>query len=135
MGLAIRHLQKAGPIRIGAIGLGTGTVAAYARPGDTLVFYEINPEVVRMARQYFTYLDDCRGQLQVVMGDARLSLVSELGLDRGRGGTPRKAVASGPGFCPGLFPPTPFQGAPHLGSGSICWLSMPSAATRFPRIC
>jgi protein-L-isoaspartate O-methyltransferase len=82
VGRAIRYLQKAGPIRIGAIGLGTGTLAAYARPGDTLVFYEINPEVVRMARQYFTYLGDCRGELQLVMGDARLSLASELGRQR-----------------------------------------------------
>ena len=78
VGRAIRYLQAAGPIRIGAIGLGAGTLAAYARPGDTLVFYEINPEVVRMARQYFTYLSDCRGDWKVVMGDARLSLLAEL---------------------------------------------------------
>ncbi len=114
VGLAIRHLQKAGPIRIGAIGLGTGTVAAYARPGDTLVFYEINPEVVRMARQYFTYLNDCRGQLQVVMGDARLSLVSELGLDqggrhapKGRGEAPDSAGAVPPHALSGRATPGP----------------------------
>ena len=114
VGLAIRHLQKAGPIRIGAIGLGTGTVAAYARPGDTLVFYEINPEVVRMARQYFTYLNDCRGQLQVVMGDARLSLVSELGLDqggrhapKGRGEVPDSAGAVPPHALSGGATPGP----------------------------
>ena len=61
----------------GAIGLGAGTIAAYAQPGDTFRFYEINPEVLRLARQRFTYLADCRGQCDVVLGDARLSLEAE----------------------------------------------------------
>jgi hypothetical protein len=77
VGQAIRYLQKSGPIRIGAIGLGCGTLAAYARPGDFLCFYEINPEVLRMARAHFTYLADCRGRWDVVLGDARLSLEAE----------------------------------------------------------
>ncbi len=77
MGKALCYLQKSGPVRVGVIGLGVGTIAAYARPGDDFRFYEINPEVVRMAKQHFTYLADCRGKCDVVLGDARLSLESE----------------------------------------------------------
>ena len=51
MGRAILGLQKSGPIRVGAIGLGVGTLAAYARPGDVFRFYEINPQVIRMAQE------------------------------------------------------------------------------------
>jgi len=77
VGQAVRYLQKQGPVRVGAIGLGVGTVAAYAKPGDVFRFYEINPEVLRMAKKYFTYLADCSGKWDVVMGDARLSLEAE----------------------------------------------------------
>ena len=49
-------------MRVGAIGLGVGTLAAYAKPGDVFRFYEINPEVERMAKVHFTYLADCRGK-------------------------------------------------------------------------
>jgi len=77
VGKAIRCLQKSGPVRVGAIGLGIGTLASYARPGDEFCFYEINPEVVRMAKQHFTYLADCYGKYDIVLGDARLSLESE----------------------------------------------------------
>ncbi len=64
-------------LRVGLVGLGVGTLAAYARPGDSYRFYEINPAALALARQYFTYLDDCRGECQVVLGDARLSLEAE----------------------------------------------------------
>ena len=66
-------------LRMGFIGLGVGTLAAYGKPGDYIRFYEINPEVVRIARnaQYFTYLRDCRAQMDIVIGDARLSLEKE----------------------------------------------------------
>jgi hypothetical protein len=79
VGLAINYFQDLGNVRIGAIGLGVGTLASYAKPGDTFRFYEINPEVLRIATDggYFTYLKDCRGDWKVVMGDARLSLESE----------------------------------------------------------
>jgi hypothetical protein len=63
--------------RIGAIGLGAGTVAAYVRPGDQITFYEINPEVERIAKTLFTFLRTCAGQIELVPGDARLSLESE----------------------------------------------------------
>jgi spermidine synthase len=59
------------------VGLGVGTLAAYAQPGDSVRFYEINPEARRMAQTYFTYLNDCPAPHPVVMGDARLSLERE----------------------------------------------------------
>jgi len=79
VGLAIRYFQQFGDARVGAVGLGVGTLAAYARPGDAFRFYEINPEVRRIAEagRPFTYLKDCRGRCEVVMGDARLSLERE----------------------------------------------------------
>lgn len=65
------------PRRIGMVGLGVGTLAAYGRPGDVFRFYEINPDVVRMAREHFTYLRDCAATVEMVVGDARLSLERE----------------------------------------------------------
>ncbi len=69
-----------GGLRIGVIGLGVGTLAAYGRRGDYLRFYEINPQVVRIAQdpRFFTYLRDCPAKLDVVLGDARLSMEAEL---------------------------------------------------------
>lgn len=63
--------------RIGMIGLGVGTVAAYCREGDFCRIYEINAEVERLARKHFTYLADARGKVSVILGDARLSLERE----------------------------------------------------------
>ena len=63
--------------RIGIVGLGVGTLAAYATSGDYLRFYEINPEVERLARLHFTYLANCAAQVEVALGDARLSLEKE----------------------------------------------------------
>ena len=62
---------------IAAIGLGVGSLATYARPGQHWTFYEIDPAVERIARTraYFTYLDDCGARCQVVLGDGRLSLL------------------------------------------------------------
>ncbi len=77
VGRAILGLQKTGPIRVGAIGLGVGTLAAYARAGDVFRFYEINQQVIDMAKKHFTYLADCRGKYEIKLGDARLSLESE----------------------------------------------------------
>lgn len=62
------------PQKVGVIGLGAGTLAAYARPGDTYVFYEINPLVASIARSRFSYLADAKGSIRLVMGDARVSL-------------------------------------------------------------
>jgi hypothetical protein len=61
---------------VGAVGLGIGTLASYARPGEQWIFYEIDPEVERIARdpRYFTHLARCGARCQVVIGDARLTL-------------------------------------------------------------
>ena len=70
VGRALRCLQKQRPaMRVGVVGLGVGTLAAYARKGDQYEFFEINPEVPRLAREYFTYLADCRGKCDIVLGD------------------------------------------------------------------
>ncbi len=68
-------------LRVGAIGLGVGTIAAYGLPGDYIRFYEINPAVTEIATDengYFTYLRDSRARIEVVPGDARLSMEREL---------------------------------------------------------
>ena len=59
------------------VGLGVGTLAAYARTNDYLHFYEINPEVLRVAESRFTYLAHCKGRIECTLGDARLSLERE----------------------------------------------------------
>ncbi len=66
-------------LRIGVAGLGVGTIAAYGREGDLLRFYEINPDVVRLAMGDgpFTYLQDTPATVEVVLGDARVSLERE----------------------------------------------------------
>jgi SAM-dependent methyltransferase len=75
--VAIRELQKNGPIRYGVIGLGTGTMAAFGRAGDYLRFYEINPLVPRIARDQFYFVPDSKAKVDIAMGDARLSLERE----------------------------------------------------------
>jgi hypothetical protein len=77
IGLAIRDKNKSHAVRIGVIGLGTGTIAAYGRLGDYIRYYEINPLVLRIAHTEFTYLNDCQCKVDVAMGDARLSLERE----------------------------------------------------------
>lgn len=64
-------------LRIGGVGLGAGILAAYGREGDTVRFYEINPEVVRLANEYFTYLSDTPAEVEMILGDARISLERE----------------------------------------------------------
>jgi len=66
-----------GPRAIGAVGLGAGTIASYGRPGDTVHFYEINPAIVDVATRHFTFLKDSGARIDVVGGDARLSLEAE----------------------------------------------------------
>lgn len=77
VGRAMADRAAHGPVHIGVIGLGSGTMASYGREGDTVRFYEINPLVEQVARSQFTYLADCKGKLDVVLGDARRSLESE----------------------------------------------------------
>ncbi len=60
--------------RIGVIGLGTGTLSCYARPSQAWTFFEIDPAMVQIARNRFTFLNQCAPQARVVLGDARLTL-------------------------------------------------------------
>jgi hypothetical protein len=87
IGIALRHYPHkltTGDgnlnLRIGVVGLGIGTLAAYGQQGDYFRFYELNPEVVRIARQsgYFTFLKDSPARIDIVVGDARLSMETEL---------------------------------------------------------
>jgi hypothetical protein len=77
IGVTIREKQKKGAIRIGVVGLGTGTVAAYGRLGDYIRYYEINPLVLNIAHTQFYFLPNCKAKLDVAMGDARLSMERE----------------------------------------------------------
>ena len=77
VGLALDHCCADRPRRIGVIGLGTGTIAAYGRPGDVVRFYDINPKTEPIARHYFTYLRDSPARTEIVLGDARVSLSGE----------------------------------------------------------
>ncbi|MBI5634997.1 MAG: fused MFS/spermidine synthase [Nitrospirae bacterium] len=76
VGMAIKYLRKPS-MRVGVVGLGAGSLAAYAEPGDLFRMYEINPLVEKLAREEFTYLSDCRGKTEIILGDARLSLEQE----------------------------------------------------------
>jgi len=85
VGIAIRHATSLaslakGNLRIGVVGLGIGTIAAYGKPGDIVRYYEINPDVIRIAsdRRYFSYLSDSLARVEVIPGDGRLSLEREL---------------------------------------------------------
>jgi hypothetical protein len=82
VGLALRFCcQGAGgrprPRNMGVAGLGAGTLAAYGQPGDRITFYEINPAVLPIAQHLFTYLRDSAARIEVVPGDARLSLAAQ----------------------------------------------------------
>ncbi len=67
----------AAPRKVGVIGLGAGAIAAHARKGDTFRFYEINPQVLELAKQEFTFLTESPAKIEVVLGDGRLSLERE----------------------------------------------------------
>ncbi|MCS7023709.1 MAG: fused MFS/spermidine synthase [Bryobacteraceae bacterium] len=77
VGRAIRTRRPQTPQKIGVFGLGAGSIAGYGRPGDVIKFYEINPLVVELARQEFFYLRATRAKVEIVLGDARLSLEKE----------------------------------------------------------
>lgn len=65
------------PLTIGVIGLGAGTIAAWGGPGDTMRFFEINPEVVAFATRHFTFVSDSAATVETVTGDGRLALEAE----------------------------------------------------------
>lgn len=60
--------------RVGLIGLGVGSLAAYGQPGQRFTFYEIDGTVERLAREYFTFLKDSPAEVDVVIGDGRLEV-------------------------------------------------------------
>ena len=71
--------RSGGALSVGVIGLGVGTLAAWARRGDTFRFYEINPAAERIAREHFTFLRDAEAEVEIVLGDGRIMLEQELG--------------------------------------------------------
>jgi spermidine synthase len=83
LGMALALREKGSPQRIGVIGLGIGTLASYGQKSEIMRFYEIDPAVVRIAQDanYFHYLEDSPAEIEIVIGDARLSLANEQ--DRG----------------------------------------------------
>ena len=95
LGLLMAHLpRRSSPnahnraIRMGAIGLGIGTVAAYGQPGDYIRFYEINPSVTKIATDpngFFTYLRDSPAKVEIIPGDARLSMEREVASGNSQG--------------------------------------------------
>ena len=76
VGLLLKSLEDQA-LRVGLIGLGVGTLAAYGKPGDTYRFFEIDPGVLSIAQRHFSYLKDSRATVQTVIGDGRLSLMRE----------------------------------------------------------
>ncbi len=77
VGQLLRGMGKDRSLRVGVIGLGAGTLAAYGKKDDYYRFYEINPDVVDIAQQYFSYLSDLPSQSDVILGDARIALERE----------------------------------------------------------
>lgn len=77
IGVALKAKAEHGALRVGVIGLGVGTIAAYGRAGDKYTFYEINPLDVRIAREEFSFLQDAKASVAIELGDARLTLERE----------------------------------------------------------
>ncbi len=76
VGLAIAQARQPGR-KVGLIGLGAGTLAVYGEAGDRYRFYEINPQVIDLARTEFSFMADSKASIDMVQGDARLSLEKE----------------------------------------------------------
>ena len=74
IGMSITHLVTRDPLRVAVVGLGTGTLASYSRPGESYTYYEINPNVVQLANEYFTFLADSDAEVNILLGDARISM-------------------------------------------------------------
>ena len=75
--LALRNSTRATNRRCGFVGLGVGTLATYGTPSDTFRYYEIDPDVLRLACEQFTFLSDSAARQEFVLGDARLMLEAE----------------------------------------------------------
>jgi spermidine synthase len=83
VGLVLGSRDGAAASRIGVVGLGIGTLASYAHAGGTIRFYEIDPVVVRIARDdgLFHYLEDSASDVEIILGDGRLALAREQAQD------------------------------------------------------
>jgi spermidine synthase len=79
VGLAVTHTRTTDNphLNIAVIGLGIGTMSSWTQAGDHLRFYEINPQVLEIARGEFTYLRDAPGKVDIALGDARLTMERE----------------------------------------------------------
>lgn len=77
VGRTLLAMRDATPLRVGVVGLGAGTLAAYGRAGDYFRFYEIDDDVSDLARRFFTFIPQCAAAVDIVSGDARLSLERE----------------------------------------------------------
>lgn len=77
IGILLDELKDAPPRRMGIIGLGAGIIATYGRSGDVIRYYELSPRMIDVARRDFTFLSDSKAAVEVVPGDARLSLERE----------------------------------------------------------
>lgn len=77
IGIVLQTHRAGQPRRIGVVGLGVGTLAAYGQPRDVLRFYEINPASIRLAERAFSYLHHSRARTEIVLGDARIRLDQE----------------------------------------------------------
>lgn len=78
VGRAMTALRTSQPMKVGVVGLGAGTLAAYGQEGDAFRFYEINPLVIELARTPFTFLSHSPAHIDVISGDARISLEREV---------------------------------------------------------
>lgn len=74
LGMTMDVTEKNGGRRIAVLGLGTGSVAVYGKANDFIRFYEINPESKYIAEEYFFYLRRTEAEIDIVLGDGRLSL-------------------------------------------------------------
>ncbi len=78
LGVVIKYAQeKSDRISTGVIGLGIGTVAAYLRKEDRMHFYEIDSDIIKIAKRYFHYLSSSLGQVDMTLKDGRLALEQE----------------------------------------------------------
>ncbi len=78
IGRALESLHPTlNPLKVGVIGLGTGTIATYGAKGDVYRFYDINPAVIDIAKRDFSFIGKSDATIQIALGDARLSLERE----------------------------------------------------------
>ena len=77
VGRAFAHLDRRQSLRVGLVGLGVGTVLTYGRSGDVFRLYELDPDVLAIARRSFSYVSDSAATIETRLGDARLSLQRE----------------------------------------------------------